>query len=154
MEPIEKFLKEKNIPYKLIQLEQVAYTVDEVIAYAKGDIRPEEICKTIILKGKKTGQKAAVLLLGNERIDFSKAKKVFNEEMCVADREEVKIVSGVDAGAVCPFLLTIPLFVDEKALALEKINCGSGNHLYGLEFKTVDFSHGVSYKVISIGKSN
>lgn len=51
---IEKLLKEKGVEYRLIKLSQKAYTVADVVKYSEGDINPEEICKTIILHGKRS----------------------------------------------------------------------------------------------------
>lgn len=92
----------------------------------------------MILRGRKSGKKVAILLRGNDRVDFSKAKKFFGEEMAIADEEQVKEAAGVEPGAVCPFLVNVLLFVEKGVMNLKRINCGSGNHLYGLEFITAD----------------
>lgn len=150
---IEKLLRERGIEYRLIKLSQNAYTVDDVVKYSEGDVKPEEICKTIILRGKKTGKKIAILLRGNDRVDFSETKKVLGEEMVIANEEQVKETANVEPGAVCPFLLHIELLVDKRVLILERINCGSGNHLYGLEFKIKDLAKGVDYKIVDLAKT-
>jgi len=150
---VEELLSEKGIPYRLIKLIQKAYTVSDVVRYSEGDVNPEEICKTIIIKGKKSGKKIGILLRGVDKIDFTKAKKLFGEEITVASPEEVQEVAGVDPGAVCPFLLTVPLFVDGAVLKLPEINCGSGDHLYGLEFETKDLVNALSYEVESFAKT-
>jgi len=149
---VEGVLKDKGIEYRLIKMRAAAFTVDDVAKYSDGKINPEETCKTIILSGKKTGKKAAVFLRGASKVNFSGAKKLFGEEMAIATAETVKEVSGVDPGAVCPFMLTAPLYVDKKVLALETINCGSGDHLHGLEFKTKDLGKGVKYEVVEVAK--
>jgi len=149
---VEKLLKEKGIWYRLVKLSQNAFTVDDVVKYSEGNINPEEICKTIILKGKKTGKKAAILLKGKDRLNFSLVKKIFGEEMTVANHEQVKEAAGIEPGAVCPFLLNVSLFVDKAVFNSEKINCGSGNHLYGVEFKAKDLAKGVSYKIVDLAK--
>ena len=149
---IEKLLKEKGIEYRLIKLSQNAYTVDDVVKYSKVDINSEEICKTIILRGKKTGKKIAIFLRGNDKLNFSEAKKVFGEEMMIASEEQVEEASGVKPGAVCPLLLKIELLVDKKVIDLEKVNCGSGNHLYGLEFNMKDLARGANYKIVDLAK--
>lgn len=150
--PVERLFKVKEIDYRLIELSQEAFTVDDVIRYSMGDINPKETCKTIILKGKKTSQKVGLLLRGKDKIDFSAAKKFLGEEVTVATPEEVKDVAGVEPGAVCPVSLTVPLLVDAYVLVLEKINCGSTDHLQGLEFKTDDLIKLVNYEVINLAK--
>ena len=149
---VEKILKEKNIAYKLIELSDKAYTVHDVVAYSNGEVDPREICKTIILEGKKTGKKIAILLRGDDRLNFPAVKRVFGEEMKIANAEGVKESAGVDAGAVCPFILEVPLYVDKRALELDRINCGSGNHMYGLEFKSEDLKVGVQYQAAELTK--
>jgi len=150
---VEKLLKEKSIDYRLIRLDEKAYSVDDVVRNLEGNINLDEICKTIILRGKKTNQKIAILLKGNTRLSFSEVRKFFKEEMAIANEEQVKEASGVEAGAVCPFLLNTKLFVDKKVLNLEKINCGSGNHFYGIEFKIKDLIKGVDYETVSLVKT-
>ncbi len=135
-------LRDKRITYRLIKMRAAAFTVDDVAKYSDGKINPEETCKTIIVSGRKTKKKFAVFLRGGDKVNFSGAKKLFGEEMAIATAAEVKEASGVDPGAVCPFMLTSPLYVDKKVLELETINCGSGDHLHGLEFKAKDLEKG------------
>ena len=147
----ENLLKEKAVEYKLIKLSQNAHTVEEVVKYSeKENIRPEEICKTIILEGKKTRKKVAILLRGNDRLDFSEAKKVLGEKMAIANKKQVKEASNVEPGAVCPLLLNTELLVDKRVMDLERINCGSGDHLYGLEFKTEDLAKVADYQIVNL----
>ena len=150
---VEEKLIRKRIWHKVIALNENARTVEDVVKFSKGDIAADEICKTIIIIGKKTGKTAAVLLKGLDRIYFKTAKNIFGEEMAIASPEVVKEVSGVEPGAVCPFLLTIPLYIDKKVLGLKKINSGSGDHLHGLEYNVEDIEKVVSYKIISISKT-
>jgi len=56
---VEKLMRDKRVDYRLIRLSQHAYTVDDVVKYSEGEVNPDEICKTIILSGKKTGKKVA-----------------------------------------------------------------------------------------------
>lgn len=152
MIPIEKILKEKGIWYRLISLDQSAYTVADVMQYSKGDIASEEICKTIILSGTKTRNKIGILLRGNDKIDFTKIKNICGEGMAIANEMEIREAAGVDRGAVCPFLLHVPLYVDTHVLLLNKINCGSGDHLFGLEFEIKDLEKGIEYIKIDATK--
>jgi len=149
---VEKLLRDKKIEYRLIKLSQNAYTVDDVVRYSEENVNPDKICKTIVLRGRKTAKKTAVLLRGNDKLDFSGAKKFFGEEMTFANPEQVEEAAGVEPGAVCPFLLKVALFVDRRVTTLERINCGSGNHLYGLEFATKDLAKGIDYEVVDLAK--
>lgn len=147
---VEQILKEKGVEYRLIRLSNKAYTVKDVVQYSGGGVDPKEICKTIILKGKKTGEKRAVLLRGGDRLDFSKAKEVFGEALSIAGATEVKEIGGVEPGAVCLFLLQAPLYVDKRVLELQKVNCGSGDHLYGVEFRVEDLGKATQYEIVDL----
>lgn len=150
--PVQTILDSKNIPYRLIELMQEAFTVEDVQKYAKETVDTNEVCKTIILKGRKSGTCYALLLRGNDKVHFGLAKKQFGEEVKIADKEDVFRVAEVEPGAVCPFILNAPLFVDSRVLELKRMNCGSGDHLHGLEFETADLIRGKDYKVVNIAK--
>ena len=147
-----EILDRKNIKYRLIELEERALSIEDVIKYSKEEININEICKTIILKDKE-GERYAILLLGRDKVDYRKAKGAIGVKVSIASVTEVKNVVGVDPGAVSPLLLMIDLLVDQKVLELEKINFGSGNHLYGLEIRTRDLEKVVEFRVADIAKA-
>ena len=142
--PVEELLIEADIEYRIIELEARAISVDDVIEYSKEPINPDEICKTILVKRK--NQYHGLFLRGADQIDFKKLKTLIGKSS-IASRDEVKEVSGVDAGAVCPLLLDVPVIVDKRVLDLEKLNFGSGNHLYGVEINSGDLSRVLEYSV-------
>ncbi len=144
---IEKKLQEKGVPFRLIKLSQVAVSTEDVIKFSNGEVVVNEICKTVIVKGKKTGKIYGVFVQGADKMSFSKLKKVLGEEMTMGDVSDVKNVAGVEPGAVCPFLLSVPLLVDTKIEGMERINCGSGDHMFGLEFNQTDLNKGVEYTI-------
>jgi prolyl-tRNA editing enzyme YbaK/EbsC (Cys-tRNA(Pro) deacylase) len=144
-----KILKQRGVEYRLIELEEKAISVEDVIRYSKTEIKPEEICKTIILKNRK-GMKYAIFMLGSMRIDFNKAKRIIGGKVSVASFDEVIDATGVEPGAVCPLTLKIPIFIDRGVLSRERINFGAGNHLYGLEIKTLDLSKIIDYQLVDV----
>lgn len=146
-----KFLDQKGINYKLIKLKDRAISVEDVIRYADGNINPDEICKTIILKDKKDNR-YAMFLLGKQKIDFSKVKEIISGKVSIVSYDEVKKATGMEPGAVCPVLLRIPIFVDKRVFDKEKINFGSGNHLYGLEVAAKDLEKAINFKVVDIAE--
>lgn len=148
--PSEKILRERGISYKLIELTDRALTVPDVIKFSKGDINPDEICKTIIVKDRK-GDKYALFLLGADRIDFKKVRKILGD-VSIAKHNEVEEVAGVKPGAVCPILMDIPIYLDKRVLEREKVNFGSGNHLYGLEINVSELTDAMKYLVVDIAK--
>lgn len=127
---IKKYLESKGIQFKVINLPRVAVSVDDVIRLSGGQIKEEEIIKTLIVKTK-SDEFAGCVLRGRERI-----KDGFITRL--ATREEVFKIAGVDFGAVCPILLGIPIIINSKVTHLKRVNMGSGDHLKGLELRLKD----------------
>lgn len=147
----ERILKEQGIPYRLIDLTENAMTVVDVARYSKGDIKVEEICKTVIMRDD-SGNRYAFLLVGTDRVDFLKAKKLTGKKLSVASPGEVRASAGVDPGAVCPLTLRIPLTIDQRVLGLERVNFGSGHHLHGIEMDTHDLLRAVLHTIVDIAQ--
>lgn len=129
---IEKFLKEKNIDFDVIDLPATAVSVDDVIRLTGGRVKEDEIVKTLIVKAK-SGDFVACILKGRDRIDMNKGQ--FDR---LAKKEEVERIAQVEVGAVCPILLGIPIIIDNQVSKLERVNMGSGDLLKGLEMKLSD----------------
>jgi len=147
-----EILESLGIEYRLIELEERALSIEDVIRYSKEPINVDEICKTMILKDREGGR-YAVFLLGGDRVDYRKAGEAIGKKVSIASFQEVKEAVGVDPGAVCPLLLELDLFVDSKVMALERINFGSGNHLYGLEIRPRDLEKIVDFRVADVARA-
>ena len=148
-----EILESKGIDYRLIELENKALSIKDVIKFSKEKINENEICKTMILKDK-YGGRYAFFLLGSDKVDLKKASEIIGKKLNIASFQDVKETVGVDPGAVCPILLKIDLYVDKKVMNLGKINFGSGNHLFGLEIRTSDLEKVVDYRVIDIATTS
>lgn len=144
---VEEILKDAGIEYRLIELDDRAVSVDDVIEYSKGDIIPEEICKTILVKVKKKFY--ALFIRGADKIDFKRVKSVIGKAR-IASLDEVKEIAGVEPGAVCPLLVPVPVLVDEHVMDLKKLNFGSGNHLYGVEITSSDLAKVLDFQLVDI----
>jgi prolyl-tRNA editing enzyme YbaK/EbsC (Cys-tRNA(Pro) deacylase) len=144
---VQDILDSKNIPYRIIELKDKAISINDVIKYSKEEINSEEICKTILVKQKIDYY--ALFLKGSDRIDFKKLKEVIGKSS-IASKVDVLKITGVDAGAVCPLLLDIPIIVDVGVLSLEKINFSSGNHLFGVEIASTDLARVLNYLLADI----
>ena len=145
-----KLLDKKGIDYSIIELTDRAVTVEDVVRYAKHGVDPDEICKTIIIKDRE-GRMHAVFLRGGDRIDFKKLRRVIGKAS-VAVSDDVEEATGVKPGAVCPLTLDVPLYVDERVLMKERINFGSGNHLYGIELSPNDLAKVIDFMVVDAAK--
>lgn len=147
--PVERMLKEKDVPFRLIVLSGKAMSVDDVLKYSDG-IKREEICKTIIVKDR-VGSAYAFLLKGDRKLDFPKVKEIVGK-VSMASHDDVCKAAGTEPGAVCPFLLTVPLFVDRRVLETSRINFGSGDHMHGLEIATRDLGKVVKFDIVDVSQ--
>ncbi|MCW4049553.1 MAG: YbaK/EbsC family protein [Candidatus Bathyarchaeota archaeon] len=139
-----RLLMEHGVEHRIIELEERAISVQDVMKYAKTDIKPDEIAKTIIVKNKK-GALHGVLLLGDHRIDSKKLNVVLGKTRFLSP-DEVEGSTGMNLGEVCPLTLKIPILVDVRVLEKPRINFGSGNHLYGIEMNPRDLVKVIEYK--------
>jgi prolyl-tRNA editing enzyme YbaK/EbsC (Cys-tRNA(Pro) deacylase) len=147
--PVQEVLDAKNIQYRIIELEERAISVADVIEYSKEPINPDEICKTIIVKHK--NQYYALFLRGADKIDFKKLKALIGKSS-IASKAEVLDVTGVEPGAVCPLLVDVPVLVDERVMLLERLNFGSGNHLYGVEIASCDLCSVLDCRLVDVAE--
>ena len=132
MLPVETILKELNIQYDLIHLGEAAFTVGDVQRLGGEKLGDSVTVKTLILKGKQTRNYYPVVVRGTDRLDMTKVKVVFGEGVSMAKADEVLQLAQVEPGAVCPFLIRQKIYIDAEVMKLNKINLGSGDHLYGL----------------------
>ena len=79
-------------------------------------------------------------------MSFKKLKGVTGKAR-IASSEDVVRIAGVKPGAVCPLLVPVPVIVDWKLLALDRINFGSGDHLYGVEMRSADLYRVLDFTV-------
>ena len=147
-----EILDSKGIDYRLIELEERALSIEDVIRFSKEEINVDEICKTMILKDREGGR-YAVLLLGGDRVDYGKAGKAIGGKVILASFAEVREAVGVGPGAVCPVTLNMGLLVDRRVMETERINFGSGNHMYGLEIRTRDLGKVVAFRVVDVAET-
>ena len=147
-----EILDSHRIEYRLIELEERGLSIEDVIKYSKAEINVDEICKTMILKDREGGR-YAVLFRGGDRVDYGKAGEAIGMMVSIASFAEVREAVGVEPGAVCPIMRDIGLFVDRKVMELEKINFGSGDHMYGLEIRAGDLEKVVGFRVVDVAKT-
>lgn len=162
LKQIEKYLKSKKIPYKVIDLGDQVFTVKGVV---ETGVDEDEIIKTLIVgvpnfhigfesgrhkikRSFKNVQFVALAVRGKDRVDFKKVRKLFGNKSELAKPDEVLKVAGVSVGAVCPILLEIPVCFDRKVMGLKRVNMGSGDLRCGLEMKLFDLLRAVgTYEV-------
>lgn len=143
---IQEFLKKKGVQFTVIEQPETAISLDDVLRLTNGQVKEQEIVKTLIGKMKNDEFKAFVLK-GRDRLDVQKMQNFGR----LATKEEVSQIAEVEPGAVCAIQLGIPIIIDSKVIELTKVNMGSGDHLKGLEMDLSDFLESLpSYSVETI----
>lgn len=130
---IEKYLKEKGLKYKLIDLGGEVFTVRDVV---KSGVEEKNVVKTLVVRTNENF--VALAVRGQDRVDFKKVRKLFGNKSELASPQEVEKIAGVPIGAVCPILIEIPLYFDRKVMGLKYANTGSGDLTRGLEMDFID----------------
>ncbi len=147
LKQIENYLERRKLPYKLIDLDQEAFTVADVV---QAGVSEDEVVKTLVVRVG-PNKFVALALRGSDRIDFKKVRKLFGSKSEFAKPDEVLKVVGVPVGAVCPILLEIPLYFDRKVMGLDKVHMGSGDLARGLEMRLSDLLKAVEkYEVLDL----
>ncbi len=146
-----RVLDERGIDYRLIELNDRALSINDVIRFSKEPLKVDEICKTMIVKDGE-GRKHAILLLGGDRVDLAKAGRIIGSKIGIANSREVVEATGVEPGAVCPLLLRIPIYVDRRVTGRNRVNFGSGNHLYGIDMAFRDLARVIEYTVVDVAE--
>ncbi len=91
-------------------------------------VAEEQIIKTCLIKGKKTGSFVAVILLGVDRIDPKKFAAIF-EKYSFVSGEEAFSLTGYPAGGIPPIGLgerITVVYVDRKVLSHGEVYGGGG----------------------------
>ncbi len=117
-----------------------AHTIDEVSA-ATGH-PPQQILKTLIMRGKEEGSLVALVLRGDHSLNEVKAGKLVQlaSPLQFASPEEVRAAIGADIGSIGPVGLDelgIPVLADRAALHVADFVCGAnrdGEHLAGVNW--------------------
>jgi prolyl-tRNA editing enzyme YbaK/EbsC (Cys-tRNA(Pro) deacylase) len=82
-----------------------------------------------------------VILLGKDKIDFAKIKKLLNvADVRLATPSEVLKITGYEVGGVPPIsIYGVKTFIDKKVACLDEIVCGGGTpeHLMQIRVKEI-----------------
>lgn len=133
LKQIEKYLVSKKLRYKVVDLGGDVFTVKGVV---EAGFNKDEVVKTLIIRG--NDHFVALAVRGRDRLDFKKVRRLFGSRSELAKADEVLKVCGVPVGAVCPILLDIPVYFDQKVMDLARINMGSGDLTKELEMELSD----------------
>jgi len=137
-------LRKLGLHFKILELCEPAVSVRDVVNKSQGDVKVDEICKTLLMKGK---DPFAVLIKGLDKVDLKKVENLIKHKVRFLSREEIKMQFEFELGEVCPLFLEIPVIVDKKVLELETANMGSGDLFCGIEMNPRDILKCINHKI-------
>lgn len=96
------------------------------------DIEKSRIVKTLVFR---CGEEfIGVLCPGDRRVSEERLREITGEDnVRMADPEEVKEATGYIVGGVSPFDLDIDVFMEESILEKDKVNPAAGSRVVGAE---------------------
>lgn len=87
-----------------------------------------QIAKSLVFRGKASGDAVLLVVSGANRVDLAKASREVGEELEMADADFVRASTGFAVGGVAPVGLEcpLPIYVDRDLLELEPIWAAAG----------------------------
>jgi len=148
---VTKHLNSKGIPFEEVEFSDTAISARLADTSLKGNYAPANAIKTLLVKGK-TGV-VAVILKGEDKIDSEKLKALIGK-WSVVTTGELETDFGLIPGGINPFVLDVPVFVDEQVLTLKVLSMGAGSVSKGINMKTEDFANNLKFKTASVRKES
>ncbi|MFA6463817.1 MAG: YbaK/EbsC family protein [Candidatus Paceibacterota bacterium] len=134
----EKELKNKNVDFELIPLNQVVHSVNDVQAACKCEV--SEIIKTLVFVV--DNNPIIIILPGDKRANILKIENIIGEHgLRMAKPEEVKKFTGYIVGSVSPFGINpkIKQIADNSILNLSSLLFGSGKSDIIIKISQIEF---------------
>ena len=134
---------------RILEAKKVAYTVAEFAAHdltveeaaEKLGFPLEDVFKTLVAKGDRTGPLAAVVPGGARLSEKKLARASGNRTVAMVAVSEMERLTGYVKGGCSPFGMrkALPLFVHESARGRERFVCSAGRRGVQLVLKGDDF---------------
>ncbi|MCE1207777.1 MAG: Cys-tRNA(Pro) deacylase [Spirochaetia bacterium] len=122
-----RFLESKAVDFDILEYE-VDEDVSAVHVAEKLNMDPDQIFKTIVLKGERTGYFVCIIP-GSCEIDLRKAAKAIGDKSCdLIPLKDLEPLTGYIRGACSPFGMKkkFPTFLDETASMFDRISVSAG----------------------------
>ena len=121
-----RVLDSRKARYEVATFAAVEFTAEE--AAGKLGVPPEDVFKTLVAKGDRTGPLAAVVPTGS-RLSLKKlARASGNRTVALVAAEEMERLTGYVKGGCSPFGMRrpLPLFVHDSAAGRPRLLCSAG----------------------------
>lgn len=123
-----RILDNHNISYELVEYTYDPHNLNINVIAENCDLPVEQVFKTLVVKGNKTGILIAVVS-GNSSLNIKHlASKSGNKKMTMVPVKEIQNVTGYIRGGCSPIGMkkNFPVFIDKNAFQFEKIYVNAG----------------------------
>ena len=122
----QTLLQERGIETRVVEFEQSTRTSAEAAAAIGCSVA--EIAKSIVFRGKQSGQAVLVVACGDNRVSEAKVKALVGEALGRADADFVRQATGYAIGGVAPLGHTqaVKILLDQDLLRFERIWVAAG----------------------------
>lgn len=145
---VKNFCKENNLDVSF-EVHPKAETVDESVQHSP--VSKDQIIKTLVFK---SGENfVAVLAPGDERVDTDKLAEIAGEEdIRMADPDEVREETGYVIGGVSPFDLDVEILMEESLLEHAKVRPAAGSRVVGAEVSPEELKEAIGVNTVDVSQ--
>lgn len=131
---LEDFIEANKLSARVFATTRKVHTAEK--AALEMGLESDSVAKSIVLVAS-DGTPVLVILLGRDRVDFTKIKALLGvEDVRLAEPEEVLEITGYEIGGVPPIsIYGVRAFIDRRVSRKEEIVCGGGDELHLLRIK-------------------
>ena len=147
---VKEALEERGLAPRVVELDQTARSAAEA-AQALG-CRVEQIVKSLVFRGGRTGKFVLVLTSGTNRVDEARISDLVSEPVEKADAAYVREKTGFAIGGVPPVghAEEPETFVDEDLLDEEEVWASAGHTHAVVGLSPEDLLHVTSGRVVTV----
>ena len=147
---VREALEERGLAPRVVELDRTARSAAEA-AQALG-CRVEQIVKSLVFRGGRTGKPVLVLASGPNRVDEARISEMVSEPIEKADAAYVREKTGFSIGGVPPVGHTEQpeTFVDEDLLDEEEVWASAGHTHAVVGLSPVDLLRVASGRVVAV----
>jgi prolyl-tRNA editing enzyme YbaK/EbsC (Cys-tRNA(Pro) deacylase) len=147
---VREALEERGLAPRVVELDLTARSAAEA-AQALG-CRVEQIVKSLVFRGGRTGKPVLVLASGPNRVDEARISEMVSEPIEKADAAYVREKTGFPIGGVPPVGHTQEpeTFVDKDLLDEEEVWASAGHTHAVFGLSPVDLLHVTSGRVVAV----
>ncbi|MCB1512752.1 MAG: YbaK/EbsC family protein [Hyphomicrobiaceae bacterium] len=142
--------RELGLDIAIVEMAQSTRTADEAAAACGCDVG--QIVKSLIFRGRESGQPYLLLVSGRNRVNEKGVAKHLGEALRRPDADDVRQLTGFAIGGVPPFGHAEPLktYIDRDLLAFDKVWAAAGTPRSLFEVAPAALAQATAAEAISV----